>query len=82
MFEALPLRGHRDNSSDLFSGDGNFSAVVKTLADTDPILKDHLETGSKNAKMTSWNIQNDTVSCIAESERIEIINIWRINIIP
>ena len=73
MFKALPLGGHRNNSSDLFSRDGNFLAIVKTLTDFDPILKDHLETGSKNAKMTSWKIQND-ISCIPESTWTEIRN--------
>ena len=56
--QGLPLRGHRNNSSDLFSRDGYFLEVVKTLANMDPILKDHLETGSKNAQMTLWKIQN------------------------
>ena len=41
--QSLPLRNHRDNSSDLFSRDGDFLAKVATLADMDPILKDHLE---------------------------------------
>ena len=59
--QGLPLRGHRDNSGDLFSRDGNFLAVAKTLADTDPILKDHLETGSKNTQMTSWKLQNQII---------------------
>ena len=77
MFKALPLRGHRDNSSDLFSKDGNFFAVVKTLADMDPILKDHLETASKNAKMTLWKIQNDIISCVAKSMRTKIRNILK-----
>ena len=45
------------NSSDLFSRDGIFLVVVKTLALMDPILKDHLEAGSKNAHVTSWKIQ-------------------------
>ena len=71
------MRGHRDNSSELFSRDGNFLAIVKTLADIDPILKDHLETGSKNAQMTSWKIQNEIISCIAESVRTEIRNILK-----
>ena len=65
------------NSSDLFSRDGIFLVVVKTLALMDPILKDHLEAGSKNAHVTSLKIQNEKISCIAESKRTEIRNILR-----
>ena len=73
----LPLRSHCENLSDLFSRDGNFLAVVKTLAHMDPILKDHLETGSKHAQMTSRKKQNGIISCTAESVRIEIRNILK-----
>ena len=59
--QGLLLLCHRDNSGDLFSRDGNFLAVFKTLADMDPVLKDHIEIGSKNAQ-TSWNIQNEIIS--------------------
>ena len=75
--QGLPLRGHRDNSSELFSRDGNFLAVVKTLPDIDPILKHHLETGSKKVQITSWKIQNEIISCTAESVRSEIRNILK-----
>ena len=75
--QGLPLRGHRDNSNEEFSRDGNFLAIVKTLADIDQVLNDHLETGSKNAQMTSWKIQNQIISCLAESVRTEIRNILK-----
>ena len=75
--QGLPLCGHRDNSRDLFSRDGNFFAVVKTLADMDLILKDHLETDFKDAEMTAWKIQNEIISCIAESVRTEIRSILK-----
>ena len=68
--QGLPVRGHCDNSSDLFSRDGNFHTVVKILADMGPILKDHLETGSKNAQMTSLKIQNDKI--ITKSVRTKV----------
>ena len=51
--QELPLRGHRDNSSDLILRDRSFLAVVKTLADMDSILKDHQKTGSKTLKRHS-----------------------------
>ena len=73
---SILLRGHCDNSSELFSRDGNFLAVFKTLPDIDPILK-HLETGSKKVQITSWKIQNEIISCIAESVRTEIRNILK-----
>ena len=73
----LPLRSHCENSSDLFSRDGNFLAVVKTLAHMYPVLKYHLETGSKHAQMTSRKKQNEIISCTAESVRTEIRNILK-----
>ena len=64
--QVLQLHGHSNNSSDLFSRDRNFLAVIKSLADMDPILQYHPKAGYKNAQMTLWKIQNDIISCIAE----------------
>ena len=47
----LPLRGHRDNSTDEFSKDGNFIPILKSFVDIDTILHDHLENGPKIAQM-------------------------------
>ena len=75
MFKArFALFGHCDNSRDLFSRDGNFFAVVKTLADMDLILKDHLETGSKWQR---GRYKNEIISCIAESVRTEVRSILK-----
>ena len=41
--KSFPLHNQCDNPGDLFSRDDDFLAVVETLADMDPILKDRLE---------------------------------------
>ena len=64
--QGLPLRGHRDNSRDEFSRDGNFIAILKSFAEIDTVLHDHLENTPKNAQMKSWKIQNEIIACIAE----------------
>ena len=69
--QGLPLPGHRNNSSHLFSGDGNFLAVAKTLADMEWILKDQLETDCKDAQMTILEDKRN-ISCIPELVRTEI----------
>lgn len=74
--QALPLRGHRNNSIHLFSRDDNFLAVAKTLADMEWILKDRLETDCKDAQMTILEDKN-SISCIAELVRTEIRNILK-----
>ena len=76
--QGLALRGNRDHGKPASDGDednmkkvyqGNFLAIVYTFAKFDTILKDHIEQGSRNAKMLSWNIQNDIISCLAEFAR-------------
>ena len=62
----LPLRGHRDNSTDEFSRGGNFISILKSFADIDTVLHEHLENGPKIAKIKSWKIQNEIIACIAE----------------
>ena len=70
--EKIAFRGHRGQSSYSESyheervDRGNFSAIINAFAKLDPILKDHLENEAKNAKMTSWKIQNDIIACLAE----------------
>lgn len=69
----LPLRGHRDtdpfhfNLSEKENGmlreEGNFRQLLRFRLDSgDQILKQHLETASKNANYLSWKIQNQIVS--------------------
>ena len=70
--QGLPFRRHRDNSTNEFSRDGNFIAALKSFAEIDTVLDDHLETGPKNAQMKSWKIQNEIIACIAEVIRRHI----------
>ena len=55
--QGLPLRGHRDNSTEEFTTDGNFMAILKGSVKIDPVLHDHLSNGPNNAQINSWKIQ-------------------------
>ena len=44
-------RGHRDNSKEDHTKDGNFMEILKGFADIDSIFQDHLQNGSRNAQM-------------------------------
>ena len=78
--QGIPLRGHLDHGkpseesevASVSCNRGNFLAILQVLANNDEILKKHLEEGSKNAKMTTWKIQNDIISCIAQFVRGKI----------
>ena len=50
--QGLALRGHREVESEdnKDSRDGNFQAIIKSFAEVDPPLKDHLQHGPKTAK--------------------------------
>ena len=66
--------GHRDHGKPASDNDDdnmrkvhqNFLAIVHTVAKIDTILKGHTEQGSCHAKMVSWSIQNDFISCLRE----------------
>lgn len=62
----IPLRGHRDDSTSEAPNKGNFLAILNLLADSDDILKNHLENAKKNATYTSKTIQNDFIDVIGE----------------
>ena len=72
--QGLALRGHREVESEYNedSRDGNFQAILKSFAEIDPLLKDHLQHGPKNSQMKSWKIQNE-INCMADCVRKEII---------
>ena len=59
----------------------NLFEVINAFAKFDAILRDHIKNGSRNAKMLSWNIQKDIISCWAECPRLQkaIIadDVWR-----
>lgn len=63
----IPLRGHRDDNSDScsdVSNKGNFLAILESKAKSDPILRDHLDNGKRNARCTSKTIQNELIDII------------------
>lgn len=64
--QSIPLRGHRDDSTSEAPNKGKFLAVLNLLADSDDILKNHLENAKKNATYTSKTIQNDFIDVIGE----------------
>ena len=79
--QGLALQRHRDHGKPASDDDddnmkkfhqGNFLAIGDTFAKFDTILKDHIKQGSRNAKILSWNIQNDIISCLAEFVRDRI----------
>jgi hypothetical protein len=45
----IPLRGHRDDNTAAPSNRGNIRAILQHTAKYDPMLKEHLEYGKKNA---------------------------------
>ena len=69
--QGLALRGHREVESEdnEDSRDGNFQAILKSFAEIDILLKDHLQHGPKNSQMKSWKIQNEMINCMADCMR-------------
>lgn len=73
--QGLALREHRDHGIPVFNDDDydmkkfhqdNFMAFTKIFAKFDTIIKNHIEQGSCDAKMLSWNIRNDAISYLRE----------------
>lgn len=68
--QQIALRGHRDDkinfSEPAVSNEGNFIAIIRVLAEQNPVLKEYLVSGSKNAKHTSKTVQNELISTFAE----------------
>ena len=48
---------------------GNFFAIINPFATLDAVLIGHLEKDAKNAKMVSWQIQNDIIKYLIEFVR-------------
>ena len=51
---------------------GNFLAIVNAFVKLDDALMEHLKKGAKNAKMVSWQIQNDILECLSKFVRSKI----------
>jgi hypothetical protein len=64
--QQISLRGHRDSKinyddSTTIQNEGNFVALIRLLASQNPVLKEHLTSGPKNALYTSKTIQNQII---------------------
>ena len=72
--QALPLRGHRDDSTaESDANKGVFNAIIKLAAKRDNILRDHLEQGMRNQQYTSKTTQNEIINVIASCLRDNIL---------
>lgn len=67
--QQIPFRGHRDDkiqfTQEPTDNEGNFIAIIRLLAKSNPGLKDHLEHGPQNACYTSKTIQNEVIAVMA-----------------
>ena len=61
--QGLALRGNRDHMKKVYQQ--NVLAIVNTFAKFDTIIKDQCSY-NHNAKMSSWNVRNDIISCLAK----------------
>ena len=62
----LPLRGHMDDKSSASSNRGNFWTIMEMMAKCNNTLREHVETGRKNAQYTLGIIQNEVIDVAAE----------------
>ena len=60
-----------DDWSSASSNRGNFWTIMEMMAKGDDTLREHLETGRKNAQYTSGIIQNGGIDVVAEYIRKE-----------
>ena len=77
----IPLRGHRDSSTDMeglqstISNHGNFLALLNfRISAGDTILKEHLQSAGGNATYTSPDIQNQIIKILGDHIRDTILN--------
>ena len=73
--QRIALGTYRGSLDDLFVRDSNFIAVLRGFANIDDTLKNHLENGTKNAKMCSAKIQNEIIASIVKFVRMKIKDI-------
>ena len=77
--QGLPFRGHRDDNIEWEDPSeeanvGNFVELVRFRAETDPVLKRHLENSPKNAQYTSKTIQNQLIDIVGSHIQSEILD--------
>ena len=77
----IPLRGHRDNLTDIerdpedSSGHGNFWALLRfKIGSGDHVLAKHLDKAAKNATYMSADIQNQLLSIIGDHIQGQILS--------
>ena len=78
--QGLALRGHRDdnivwtNEGEIESDNrGNFIELVRFRAESDEVLRHHLQSAPRNAIYTSKIIQNELVHIIGSRIRSDIL---------
>ena len=78
--QEIALRGHRDDKITWIKdeektvvNEGNFIELVRFRAETDQVLRKHLDNAPKNAKYTSKTIQNELIDVIGKAICNEII---------
>ena len=72
--QGIALRGHRDDSTaDSSTNRGNFLAILEAFAERFSVLKNHLESGHRNARYTSKTIQNDVIDCIKQTSKKQFL---------
>ena len=74
--QRIALRGHRQQNSSNGRGKnsdtertmqrGNFLAIINVFSALDAALIEHSEKDAKDAKMVSWQIQNDVIEYLSE----------------
>lgn len=78
--QGLAFRGHRDDKIDWEERShetgnlGNFIELVCFRAETDSVLRRHLDHAPRNAQYTSKTIQNELISVIGDHIRSEILS--------
>ena len=66
--QGLTLRGHRENLEEDESNMGNFLAIVKEIANSNPILKEHIEKPiRKDVTYLSSKSQNELIDVIGRN---------------
>ena len=69
--QQIALRGHRDDQVQFAespaSNESNFIAILRLLAESNPVLKEHLISGPENVRYTSKTVQNEVIGLIADT---------------
>ena len=69
-FQEIAIRGHRENFTS--KNKGNFLQLLDLVANHDPVIKEKLSNGPKNAIYTSHSIQDELLQIIAKNGRVTI----------